>query len=798
MTKLIKTMINSKTLKKLQLESVLQAVSGFAVSSVAKRKIMATVPALNLETEQILLKETAQGVDLFRYESSFDLSIDDVTEICSLAKVGSCLSAGQLLYVMHNLRTARLLQSSLFAEYPTDISLLQAKAHFLYADKQLEEDIDFAIISPDEINDKASSDLYAIRKRIKAINADIKQKLQSYTRSGELSKYLQDSIVTLRGDRYVIPVKQEYKSFVSGIVHDQSATGATVFVEPMAIVELNNNLRTALLDEKAEIQRILKAFSERVGAVADRIALSQDTVSDIDVIFSRVKYALANKCTEPIVNDNGVIYLKKARHPLLDSKKVVPVSVELGENYDIIVITAPNTGGKTVTLKTIGLMCVMAQCGLFIPCYDDSTVSYFDDIFCDIGDEQSIEQNLSTFSGHMTNIRDILNSCGKGSLVLIDEVGAGTEPNEGAALALAITDCLLKSGAKSVITTHYSRLKEYSLTTDRVENASMEFDLETLAPTYKLVMGVPGSSNAIAIAQKLGLRLDVVEFARKNVADDSLSFEKVLQNADVIRKEYEQKLADAEAERQKLAEETKRAQKLNDSLQNERNKLLAGSRDEAQKIVEKAREKADEVVAELKKLLQSTEISDKDLFNARSKAKELKNLSFEDENHDEDIIFTGDKVNYDKLAVGDVVYSKSLGVQVKVVEKREKHKVKVRSGAIETIVLCDDLYESVAEKNKNSRQRSQKAVHNTINTRSYHNEINVLGQTVDEAVANIDAFIDSALVAGFETVWVIHGNGTGRLRAGLHKYFSSHPAIKSFRLGEYGEGDSGVTVLTLK
>lgn len=794
-------MINSKTLTKLQYEDILQAVSAFSVSRVAKNKVMKLVPADTAEQAQTLIAETRQAYDLFQYETSYDLAVDDVSEICSLARVGSCLSMGQLLQIMRVLRTSRSLQAALMVDYGIDTSLLRAKAYALYADKELEDDIDFAILSEEEMNDKASTELYNIRKKIKAINADIKQKLQSYTKNGELSKYLQDSIVTLRGDRYVIPVKQEYKSFVSGIVHDQSATGATLFVEPMAIVQLNNALREATLEEKAEIQRILQAFTDRISPNAGKIVVSQNTISDIDVIFSKVKYALENKCTLPVMNDNGVIDLKKARHPLLNKDKVVPISVKLGEDYDIIVITGPNTGGKTVTLKTVGLMCAMAMTGLFIPCQEESKVSFFKDILCDIGDEQSIEQNLSTFSGHITNLRDILNVASAGNLVLIDEVGAGTEPNEGTALALAVTEFLRKSGAKCVITTHYGKLKEYSLTTERVENASMEFDLKTLAPTYRLIMGVPGSSNAIAIASKLGLRQDVIDFARNNVSDEKLAFERVIQNADEIRKNYESKLAELEEEKRLLSTEKARAEKLNGSLLNERNKLLESSREEARKIVAKAKADAGELIGEIKDILNRDVVSDKDLFAARAAAKKLSDIEVENKGDEEEVvIFTGDKVDFGKLKAGDTVYSKKLGVQVRITEIRSKSRIKVKCGNITTEVSADDLYYAKAEVNRKASRfnRTESKPKTAINTRSFNNELSVIGQTVDEAIANVDAFIDSAVLAGLSQLWIIHGMGTGKLRAGLHEHFRKHPNVAEFRLGTYGEGESGVTVLTLK
>lgn len=795
-------MINEKTLKKLQYADILRQISAFSVSSIAKGKVENLLPADSFDEAKRLVEETKQAFELFQYETSFDLSVDDVKDACALARVGSCLSMGQCLQIMRTLCTARNLQTALFVDYGVDTSMLRAIACRLFNDKTLEDDIDFAILSEDEMNDKASADLFAIRKKIRAINADIKAKLQSYTKNGETAKYMQDAIVTMRGDRYVIPVKAEYKGYVNGIVHDQSATGATLFVEPMAIVQLNNALREATLEEKAEIQRILQAFTDRISPFSARIADSQDAISDIDVIFSKVKYAIKNKCTLPLMNDEGYINLKKARHPLLDKTKVVPVSVEMGHDYDIIVITGPNTGGKTVTLKTVGLMTAMAMTGLFVPCAEESGVSYFDDIFCDIGDEQSIEQNLSTFSGHITNLRDILDVCGKGDLVLIDEVGAGTEPNEGTALALAVTDFLRRSGAKAVITTHYEKLKEYSLATDRVQNASMEFDLATLAPTYRLIMGVPGSSNALAIAGKLGMRSDVIEFARQNVSKEKMEFENALNRADEIRKDYEQRLAELDEQKKALQAELARQTKLNDTLQTEREKLLESSRKEARKIVDKAREDAQEIVAELKDILSKETVTDKDLFQARAAAKKINEIKLPEQDNAEEIVFTGDKADYLTMKTGDVLYSQKLKMQVRVEQIKSPTKITVRAGNITTIVTADDLYHSVVEQNKRvvkNRQQHTSGAHTQINTeRSARNEINVIGQTVDEAVVNVDAFIDQAVRSGLSKVWVIHGMGTGRLRAGLHNHFRHHPNVKEFRLGTYGEGESGVTVVTLK
>ncbi|MBR2974898.1 MAG: endonuclease MutS2, partial [Clostridia bacterium] len=649
-------MITQKTLNKLEYFSVLSQLSTFAQSKLGKAQIDALLPAQTFADAQQLLTETHQASKYYDVEGSPDCSIDDCEQIFKQAKVDSMLSTGELLCVMRLLRTSRLLQNSLLRQFEAiDTTALQSQAALIYCDRQLEEDIDFAIISEEEINDKASDDLYAIRRKIKKINADIKDKLVSYTKRGELSKYLQDSIVTLRGDRYVIPVKSEYKSYVNGIVHDTSGSGSTFFIEPMAIVELNNQLREAILAEKDEIRRILKAFTARVGKIADFLLRTQQVIVHFDVLFSKVKYAVSIKAKRPILNDNGVIDIQNARHPLINPSKVVPISVKLGKDFDVVVVTGPNTGGKTVTLKTVGLLTLMAMTGLFVPCREDSILSYFDKVFCDIGDEQSIEQSLSTFSSHMVNLKDILNQADKSSLVLVDEVGAGTEPNEGSALALAITEFLRQSGAKCLITTHYSQLKEYSLTAERVENASMEFNPQTFEPTYKLIMGVPGSSNAISIAEKLGMNQQVITLAKQSVSDEKVAFEKVLQNAETIRRNYEQMLADLQEEKRLLAQESQRVKKLNDGLMQERQKLLQSSKDEAKQIVKKAQEESKQLVNQIKQLLNSSDLSDKNLFEARALAKQLNAIDVSTESEkEEDYIFTGSNVNLDTLKVGDV------------------------------------------------------------------------------------------------------------------------------------------------
>jgi DNA mismatch repair protein MutS2 len=793
-------MINEKTLKKLEFSTVLHQLSAFCRSTLAKTAAEDILPAATFDDAKFLIDELTQAYNLYAYESSFDFSVDDITDAAQQARVHSALSMGQLLMVMRTLRTARSLQRTLLAEYPVDTEILKAHAYALFSDKTMEEDIDFAILSDEEMNDKASAELYALRRKIKQINADIKQKLASYSKTGELSKYLQDTIVTERNGRYVIPVKQEYRSYVHGIVHDQSGSGSTIFVEPMAIVELNNQLRTTISEEREEIMRILQSFTDRIAPYAERLLSSNNTIVHLDVLFSKVRYAIETRASRPELNGSGYINLKNARHPLLDRKKVVPTNLTLGRDFDILVITGPNTGGKTVALKTTGLMCLMAMSGLYIPATEGSAVSFFSEINCDIGDEQSIEQSLSTFSSHITNIRNILSKCDHETLVLIDEVGAGTEPNEGTALALAITEYLRNSGAKCVITTHYGQLKEYSLTTERVENASMEFNPDTFEPTYRLIVGVPGSSNAIAIASKLGLQAEVIKFAQQNVSAESSNFEKVLHNAEILRQQYEEQQNAVLREKQELQRELQRTKQLNDSLSKERDKLLTGARIEAKRVVEAAEQETKELIEEIKGILNSPELQDKSLFEARALAKQLKNIKYVHSDNDDadEIIFTGDKIDFSTLKIGDVVYSDKLGVQVKVTGIKSREKITVQAGALSAVVSADELYFSKSEVNAKAKNKSSADSKTKIDNRSYRNEINVLGQTVSEAITNVDNFIDNSVLAGLNTIWVIHGMGTGRLRAGLHQHFKTHKSIAEFRLGKYGEGETGVTVITLK
>lgn len=795
-------MIRTSTLKKLELKKVLEDVAEYSQSVSAKNMILSTLPEVDSNKVKRLLDETDEAVKLINfYNVSPGFNFDSVREIADKAKILSTLSMKELLYVKRILSTSRYVSNAFSGVEDEEIFLLRQYTSMIYCNRSVEESIEFAVISEDEMNDRASDELYRIRTAIRRTNDEIKQKLNSYLHSSSISKYMQDSLITVREQRYVIPVKTEYKSYVPGLIHDQSASGATVFIEPMAIVNLNNKLKELYIDEKNEIERILTEFTSEISKFSDRLKENENILAYLDAVFSKAKYANDTRCTMPIVNDKGYIDIRNGRHPLIEKDKVVPISVRLGSGYNILLITGPNTGGKTVSLKTVGLFVLMAGCGLMLPCSRDSEISVFDNIFCDIGDEQSIEQSLSTFSGHITNISEIVKELSPRTLVLLDEIGAGTEPNEGAALAMAITEFILDSGAKAIITTHYSQLKEYSLITPGIENASMEFDPSTFAPTYKLIIGVPGSSNAIEIASRLGLDKKITEAARSKLSEEKISFENVLRQAESIRQRYEKTNEEIENIRNELAEELKKAKKKNEILAKERENLLFNSKQEAKRIVISAQEKAKELIEEIKDIKKKAAFSgDDELFKARATAKKIGELKYDiekDIEKENEELLHGPAVDIKKLKPGDKVYVlplKSTGV---VADIKKGDQVTVKIGKITSYLKPGDLYTCIDDQQKAPEKVSVKS-NILIKTVAVPKEINLLGKNVDEAIIEVDPFIDRAIAEKYDEVRIIHGMGTGALRAGLHKYFKTDKRIASFRLGKYGEGESGVTILTLK
>lgn len=789
-------MIEEKTLKKLEYFDMLERVSEFATSSKAKNEIRLLRPTSLLDKAESLLDETEEALNFVNFGIHPDFGIDSVDDIAAKAKINSTLSLRELLTVMRTLRTSRLLSSTLNSPIPVPAKLLPDMANGLYANKTVEDEIDFCVINEEELNDRASEQLFSLRQKIKKTNAEIREKLSSFSRSSAISKYLQDDIVTLRNDRYVIPVKQEYKSNIQGIVHDQSATGSTLYIEPIAIVNLNNQLRELILKEREEIERILAEFTDKISGFAQFLVENTRIISYIDGVFAKARFAVDLKAARPNLNDKGLLDIKRGRHPLIDKNSVVPVDVRLGGDFDMIVITGPNTGGKTVSLKTVGLFCLLAMSGIFLPADSGTTVSVFENVFCDIGDEQSIEQSLSTFSSHIKNISYITESINEKSLVLLDEVGAGTDPNEGAALALAIAEFILNSGAKSVLTTHYGRLKEFSLATPGVESASMEFDAGTLSPTYKLILGIPGSSNAIDIAGRLGLREEITDNARSKLSAEKVSFENVLKNADTLRRQYKAQLDELNSVKAKTEEEYAKAVNQSKLLKEERERLLSGSQIEAKRIISSAKAEAEELLDRLKKMVRAAALEEKSLFEARSVIKKLDDKKYEVKDDESDII-TGERVDRNKIKIGDKVFVKKMNSSGIVSGFGKNGKVEVKVNKLTVFTDAEDLYQCVelSEKPKVSPSRSVKT---SIRAAAPAREIILLGQTVDEAILNVDKFIDDAILSGLTEIRVVHGTGTGALRKGLHKYFATHPSVDSFRLGKYGEGESGVTIVTLK
>lgn len=647
----------NKCVKTLDLDKILAAVAQCAGSEKGKQSILALEPSGDLTIVKALLSETSEAyyaMNSCNCYPSFD--VDELSEALMRAKKLSVLTMGELLKIARLLRLTKGLKNSIAKLDPSRAPIITRMANGLFLQNALAEDIDRSIFSETEMNDCASERLGAIRREIKRNGERLRAKLNSYISTPDYQKALQDNVVTMRGDRYVIPVKKEFKGAIHGLVHDRSASGATLYVEPMAIVEMNNELKMLLADEKAEIDRILHEFTARVSVIVDELTSDYEIITALDVIFARASYALSTQATEPILNARGYINIKKGRHPLIAREKVVPVSVSIGKDYNILLITGPNTGGKTVSLKLVGLFVLMTACGLYIPAEEESEISVFDHVFSDIGDEQSIEQSLSTFSSHVKNIVEIMDSYNQNSLILLDELGAGTDPDEGAALAVCITERIRQSGAKAIITTHYGKLKEYSYSTVGVENASMDFDPETYEPTFHLVIGVPGTSNALQIASRLGLDPDIIREAKGRIGSERVNFDEVLLSADQARR-----AAEAEKDAEKRLNDELRQEKR--ALQEEKNKLFVlrekiatTVRSEVKRKVSESLEEVNEILAELKKLLDSPE--PKDYFEATKLRKRIEEIANRQEVEEEDV---EPELVGGVAEVGDEVYIKKIG-----------------------------------------------------------------------------------------------------------------------------------------
>ena len=679
-------MFDEKSLKTLEYPQILARLSDFAQSQGGKKKARSLVPFETISEADDALCETAEADKvLFEYSLSPNFAVDDVADILVKAKKGAVLSISDILKVGRSLRVAHKIKRTL--TNVKDCPILYDIASRLYENEPLEKSIFEDFLSETEVADNATQELKQIRIRIRKLNDNVRTKLQLFITSPQYSKYLQDSIVTMRGDRYVIPLKSDFKGSIPGLVHDQSASGSTLFVEPMQVVELNNELKVELVNEQLEIERILRNFSSTIMGSADNISWSYQNIVDLDMIFAKAQLAREYKAVRPTLNNDGYVNIRAGRHPLIDTHKVVPVSLRLEKEDKMLLITGPNTGGKTVTLKLVGLFTIMAMSGLYVPA-KQADIAIFDGVYSDIGDEQSIQQSLSTFSSHIKNTIGILDIITPKSLVLFDELGAGTDPGEGAALAVSIAEHLLKVGCKSLITSHYNDLKEFALVTKGVVAASMEFNSETFSPTYKLVMGAIGASNALAIAQKLGLKEDIINSAKGKISAEKRQFDNVLTAAEQTRMKAAELVNEASIDRENAAKALKDAQIEKKRIEEKREKLDESIRKETKRLIENSVEEANEVLDKIKEILNKPQIEDKDLFEARKLRKQLETMSADYEKE----AVVEDVPDDSPLKIGDNVFVKSLQKKGKLVAINQRGEAQVSFGKLTTKVKKDDYY----------------------------------------------------------------------------------------------------------
>ncbi len=786
-------MISEKTIYSLEFNKIREILKDFAVSQSGKKSILSMMPAEGLSAVNNLLDEVYQADKiLYEYAESPDFSFDDIKEVIDKADKNITLTMSELLKVARVMKISRLAAESIGKINSTEIELIKDYANMLFADILLENDIYKSILGENEMADNASAELKRIRDAITKLNITIKNKLNMFVTSPTYSKYLQDSIVTIRNNRFVIPVKSEFKNNIQGLIHDQSSSGKAVFVEPFQIVQLNNEIATLRISESLEIERILKAFTIRVGGEADNIRQNFNVLTDLDVIFAKALYAHSLKAERPVINNDGIIVIKNGRHPLIDKDKVVPITLAIEQGKKVFMVTGPNTGGKTVTLKLIGLFSIMAMCGIFPPCEYGSKIAIYNQIFSDIGDEQSIEQSLSTFSSHLVNIVDITNNADSNTLVLIDELGAGTDPIEGASLALAVTEKLVQSGATSVITTHYQQMKEYALTHDIVECASMDFDPVTFAPTYKLLLGGTGSSNAIQIAQRLGLDKNIVARAKSLLSEDKVQFDAIILSAERARRQANAEKAEIERLKMEIVKEHNLARQGREIVESERKKLNDTMRKEAKRILQDYLDEAEEALEQIKKIAQNP--TEQGLFEARKLNSRLNKLSYDDESNEKI-----QEYDTSPIKIGDSVYITSLDkTAIVVADDKRKAEYTVKIGLMTTSVKYGKVKKIIAKVQKQNDTSKNIVINKPINNTQLPLECNVIGKRVDEALQIVEKYLDSAILKGMHEVRIVHGKGSGALRTAIHDYFKTHPNIATFRLGQYGEGEWGVTIAELK
>lgn len=791
--------MNGKGLKTLEYNKILELLESRAGSPMAKKLIRQWKPSTDRDEIIRRLRETSEALDIIIKKGKAPMGeLYNIDNSLVRAAKGGVLSMKELLEILYNLKVTENIKSFL-KEDMEGVFIIKEMVNLLETYPKLKERIDRSILSEDEMSDSASSQLRSIRRDIARQNEAVRNKLNSIINSSENS-YLQDNIVTLRDGRYVVPVKSQHRQKIAGIVHDQSGTGQTLFIEPQAIVELNNKLRELEIAEKIEIEKILREITENVAEHYRQLINNQKLLIQLDIIFAKGGLSLAMKGAEPHLSEDGELNLIGARHPLIEDKKVVPINVAIGRDYDSLVITGPNTGGKTVTIKTIGLLALMTQTGLHIPASENSTIPVFEDVFADIGDEQNIEQSLSTFSSHMKNTVELVEKAGKGTLVLLDELGAGTDPTEGAALAIAILEFLKDRGAMTVATTHYNELKKYALSTDRVENASMEFDVETLSPTYRLLIGIPGKSNAFEISKKLGLPQHIIQRANGLLKRGDIQFEDVISTIEDDRKKAEKYRIEAENLQAQLEKEKQELEEKVQKNKRQMEKKIAEAKEEARQIIREAKALAEDVQKELKNLDKIESLGERNSILSSNKGR-LKEL---DKKYSQGLVreVNENPVRVEDIKPGDKVKVLTLNQNGEIISlPDEEGALRVKVGAMKIYVNVSDLMiinQGPGKKAKVGRGSSKSGSLFRTKAMNISPSINVIGKNLMDAIDDVEKYLDDAYMAGLKEVTVVHGRGQGILQKGLRDLFKSHKQVKAFRRGAYNEGGDGVTVVELK
>ena len=788
--------MNSIYLAKLEYPEILKNLSNYCNTYIGKEIAQNLLPSNKKEIVQKLLNETNEALSLLQRNSTPPISeIDDISVYIKMLESSITLSCKALLSIQNILEMSNELKLY-FADFVDTEDYEHINPYFteLYSNNNIVTKIKKAIIDENTVSDNASNNLLAIRKNQRKIENDIKDKLTSILHSSRYSKYIQEPVVTIRNERYVIPVKQEYRSQVKGFVHDMSSSGSTVFIEPLAVFELNNDLNNLKIDENIEIEKILQNLSSLLFPYTKELNSNIDLIGKLDFLFAKAKYSISIKGITPKINEKKFIDLKNARHPLIESNKVVPISLHLGKEFSLLVITGPNTGGKTVTLKTLGLLELMACSGLNIPADENSSIYVFDEIFADIGDDQSISDSLSTFSSHMINIASILNKATSNSLILVDELGSGTDPLEGANLAISILEYFKNQDILTIATTHYQELKRYALVTENVQNASVEFDIENLKPTYRLLLGIPGKSNAFEISKKLGIKQEIIDKAIKSMSKQDVDIEALLKKIYDDKAQIEKEKEDLEKNLNQVTLLRKNLERDDSKLKQQEKEFIDNAKVKAREILQDAKDEATHLIRQMKQIEDSTDVVNKlnDLRNKLNTSIKEKSIKDNYEN------IAANPISPEDIKPGMIVYAVNLHQNAKVLSQLNKNnEVQVQIGLIKTNINIKYLEKSRSIENDLTKPviKSNPTAHKS---KTVSSEINVIGLTVDEAIPLVDKFLDDCFLAKLQTARIVHGKGTGKLRQGIHTFLKKNKRVKSFRIGTYGEGEMGVTVVELK